>query len=205
MSDREQNTDGVREDLDELNHLIDGMGAQLASRTEQRLRRKTFAIRSATVAAALMLLALVVSVTRAPIVATASLSEEPTFTSFTSAPVLANRGESLDALDREYPWELRDAVIEGTTLVYLFVSASGALENTAIAESSGNQQLDEAALRVARLFRFSAALDGDAPVAAWIQVPITFSMATPPPCARCRGIGPAEPLAPTSGPLAPTW
>jgi protein TonB len=145
-----------------------------------------------------MLLGLVVSVTRAPIAATTALSEEPTFTSFTSAPVLENRGEGFDALEREYSLEWRDAGIEGTTLVYLFVSATGVLENTVIAESSGHQGLDEAALRVARLFRFSAALDGDAPVAAWIQVPITFSLAAPPPCARCRGIGPA-------GPLAPAW
>lgn len=198
MSNRDQGSDGVRSYLDELDRLLDGMGADLASRSERRLRRRRLAVRSGAAAIALASLVLVVSVPPTPVVVTTSLSEEPTFTFFSSAPVLENRGEGLDALEREYAPALRDAGIEGTTVVYVFLSATGTLENAVIAESSGDQHLDEAALRVARVFRFSAALEGGVPVAAWIQVPITFSLATPPPCWGCRGIGPA-------GPLAPIW
>ncbi len=40
---------------------------------------------------------------------------------------------------------------------------------------SGYPALDEAAQRVARMMRFSPALNRDQPVAVWVQIPITFS------------------------------
>jgi len=43
-----------------------------------------------------------------------------------------------------------------------------------VSQSSGHTQLDEAALRVADVFRFSPALNREMIVRVWIEIPITF-------------------------------
>ncbi|MEX0935902.1 MAG: energy transducer TonB [Gemmatimonadota bacterium] len=102
------------------------------------------------------------------------ISSQPTFTPFTVAPDVRNRNEVARALEREYPSILRDNGIGGTVMMHFFIDANGALENVLVAESSGHQQLDEAALRVAEVFQFSPAMNRDEQVPVWIQIPITF-------------------------------
>lgn len=101
---------------------------------------------------------------------------EPSFTPFTVAPNLSNRAEVVAALEAEYPAELRDAGIGGTTTIWFYIDAEGAVTDTRIHEASGSPELDRAALEVARTMRFAPALKGDEPTAVWVAFPITFQV-----------------------------
>ena len=48
--------------------------------------------------------------------------------------------------------------------------------DTRLFQTSGQMQLDDAALRVAHIMAFTPALNGDERVAVWIEVPITFQV-----------------------------
>ncbi|TVR51515.1 MAG: energy transducer TonB [Gemmatimonadales bacterium] len=102
------------------------------------------------------------------------ISDQPTFTPFTVAPEVRNRQAVGRALEREYPSLLRDAGIGGTVLMHFFINETGELENVLVAESSGHQALDDAALRVAQVFEFTPAMNRDQQVPVWIQIPVTF-------------------------------
>lgn len=104
------------------------------------------------------------------------LSAAPTFTPFTVAPTILNRAEVVRAMTREYPPLLRDAGIGGTVQVWFFIDENGVVQDTRINQSSGHQALDEAALAVADVYRFSAALNRDKKVPVWVQFPITFQV-----------------------------
>lgn len=108
--------------------------------------------------------------------AATDLSAQPTFTPFTVAPTIQNRSEVVRAMTREYPPLLRDAGIGGTVLVYFFIDENGVVQDYRIHESSGHQALDDAALAVANVYRFSAALNRDKKVPVWVQFPITFQV-----------------------------
>jgi len=103
------------------------------------------------------------------------VSAQPTFTPYEVAPEITNRGDVQSALVREYPAVLRDAGVGGTVLMHFFIDATGSLENVLVAQTSGFEQLDAAAMRVAEVFEFSPALNRDQRVPVWIQVPITFT------------------------------
>lgn len=104
------------------------------------------------------------------------LSSAPTFTPFTVAPSIQNRDEVMRAMMREYPPLLRDAGIGGTVVVWFFIDEEGRVQQTQVFESSGHQALDDAALAVAELYRFSPALNRDRRVPVWVQFPITFQV-----------------------------
>lgn len=104
----------------------------------------------------------------------ADLMAEPTFTPFTVRPDLVNETAVMRALEREYPRTLRDAGIGGTVNVRFFIDAEGVVRRILVANPSGHEEFDSAALRVARVFRFSPARDVDEPVPAWIAIPVTF-------------------------------
>ena len=102
------------------------------------------------------------------------ISAAPTFTPFTVRPDLTNEREVQRALEREYPPILRDAGIGGTVNVHFFIDEEGMVQRTLVAQTSGHASLDEAALRVANVFRFTPALNLDKIVPVWIAIPITF-------------------------------
>ncbi len=104
------------------------------------------------------------------------LSAAPTFTPFTVAPSILNRQEVVRAMEREYPPLLRDAGIGGTVRVYFFIDENGAVQDYRIDQTSGHQALDDAALAVADVYRFSAALNRDKKVPVWVSFPITFQV-----------------------------
>ena len=104
----------------------------------------------------------------------ADLMQEPTFTPFTVRPDMVNEREVQRALEREYPPILREAGIGGTVQVHFFIDAEGVVQRVLVAQPSGHEALDSAALRVARIFRFSPARNGDEPVPVWIAIPLTF-------------------------------
>ena len=104
----------------------------------------------------------------------APVADTPTATPYTVPPNLINEEEVQQAIDDEYPPLLRDAGIGGTVHVQIFVDVAGVVQNAVVGRSSGHDPLDEAALRAARVMRFTPALDVDEPVPVWIAIPITF-------------------------------
>jgi protein TonB len=104
------------------------------------------------------------------------ISAAPTFTPMTVRPEILNRSEVQRAMEREYPPLLRDAGIGGTVRVYFFIDENGTVRNRQVEESSGHQALDEAALKVADVYRFSPALNRDKVVPVWVQFNITFQV-----------------------------
>lgn len=111
-----------------------------------------------------------------PEAAETDLSAAPTFTPFTVAPSIQNRAEVVRAMTREYPPLLRDAGIGGTVEVYFFIDENGQVQDFQINKSSGHQALDDAALAVADVYRFTAALNRDKKVPVWVSFPITFQV-----------------------------
>lgn len=107
----------------------------------------------------------------------ADVAAEPKFTQYTVGPRYENAEEVRQALRDEYPPLLRDAGIGGTVHLNFFVDKTGAVADARVAETSGHAALDEAALRVAKVFRFTPARNRDEVVEAWVSFPITFTAA----------------------------
>ena len=104
------------------------------------------------------------------------VSAAPTFTPFTVAPTLQNMAEVQRALMNEYPTVLRDAGIGGSPNVWFFIDEEGRVIQTQLNESSGYDALDEAALAVADIMRFSPAMNRENRVQVWVSLPITFQV-----------------------------
>jgi protein TonB len=104
------------------------------------------------------------------------LSSAPTFTPFTVAPSILNRNDVVRAMEREYPPLLRDAGIGGTVLIYFFIDEAGRVQDRRVNESSGHQSLDDAALAVSEIYRFTPAMNRDKKVPVWVSFPITFQV-----------------------------
>jgi protein TonB len=65
---------------------------------------------------------------------------------------------------------------QGRVLLRVLVAADGTAERVELAKSSGAERLDHAALETVRRWRFVPAKAGAAPVAAWVYVPIAFTL-----------------------------
>ena len=104
------------------------------------------------------------------------ISAAPVFTPMTVRPEIRNRPEVQAALMREYPPILRDSGIGGTVVVWFFITEEGIVQDKRVSQTSGQAQFDEAALKVADVFRFTPALNRDQRVQVWIEVPITFQV-----------------------------
>ncbi len=64
----------------------------------------------------------------------------------------------------------------GNVQLMVFVDAGGAPGKIDIQSSSGHERLDQAAIEAVRKWRFVPAKQGDKSVAAWVLVPIFFSL-----------------------------
>lgn len=106
--------------------------------------------------------------------ATTDISEAPQFVVHTQRPVLLNSEEVDETLKREYPSLLKDAGIGGTVIVHLFINEEGIAKNSLVKDGSGHKGLDDAALKIALVARFSPAMNRDKKVALWVEMPITF-------------------------------
>lgn len=104
------------------------------------------------------------------------LAAAPTFTPMTVRPSLQNNRDVQRALQRFYPPMLRDAGVGGTVLVWFFIDENGRVQDTRINKSSGYDQFDQAALRVADIMEFSPAYNRDEKVPVWVALPITFEV-----------------------------
>ena len=89
----------------------------------------------------------------------AAIEAGPVARPFTIRPTLANRDEVVQALMREYPRSLRDARVGGEVMVWFYISDAGRVLHSEVDRSSGREDLDQAALRVADVFQFTPAID----------------------------------------------
>jgi periplasmic protein TonB len=103
------------------------------------------------------------------------VADQPSFTPYSVRPELRNPDELQRALERHYPKTFKDAGIGGTTLLWVFIDVVGAVQNTRVVQTSGYQELDEAAQTAIRTTaKFSPAYNRDQRVPVWIQLPVTF-------------------------------
>ena len=75
-----------------------------------------------------------------------------------------------------YPAISRRMGEQGKVMLRVLVNAKGTADKVELRESSGSSRLDEAALESVKRWRFVPARQGDQPVAAWVIIPITFSL-----------------------------
>ncbi len=104
------------------------------------------------------------------------LSDQPVFTPYTVRPEIKNRREAVRIVERYYPKLLKDAGIGGQVMVWVFIDTNGVVKNAQVQKGSGNSSLDESALKAAREFEFTPALNRDQRVPVWVAIPITFSI-----------------------------
>jgi periplasmic protein TonB len=79
----------------------------------------------------------------------------------------------------EYPRRARQLGYEGTVLLNVRVDLNGGVEDVKIAVSSGHSLLDQSALLSVKAWRFKPARRGDQPVAAWVRVPVRYTLEPP--------------------------
>ncbi len=75
-----------------------------------------------------------------------------------------------------YPPIARRMGEQGRVILRVLVAADGMPERVELRKSSGSSRLDESALTTVRTWKFLPARQGDRPVAAWVLVPISFSL-----------------------------
>lgn len=109
-----------------------------------------------------------------PVPSDASVMETPQYVYHTMFPQLANRWHVKRALELEYPADLKDEGIGGTTVLYLFVNTDGTVSETIVKTSSGHPSLDWAAVQAAKSARFLPASDEGIPVGIWIEMEMPF-------------------------------
>lgn len=100
---------------------------------------------------------------------------EPSSKLFSVAPALLNRQEILRAMERAYPPFLRDAGTGGVVRLCILVNEDGIIQDYRIAQTSGRLAVDNAALSLLGVYRYSPARnqDGEA-IPVWINLPVTF-------------------------------
>ncbi|MGD2153756.1 MAG: TonB family protein [Gemmatimonadales bacterium] len=102
------------------------------------------------------------------------LRAEPHLTPYTAAPKIKDREAAIDAVLQHYPDELRSAGVGGTVYVFIFIETDGTVGNAVLQGSSGNEELDAAALAAAREIEFTPAVNMDERVPVWVAFPIVF-------------------------------
>jgi len=82
----------------------------------------------------------------------------------------------LDNPPPPYPAIAKRAGEQGKVILRVLVTTSGTAEAVELKASSGSQRLDHAALETVKRWRFVPARQGDHAVAAWVLVPINFTL-----------------------------
>jgi len=75
-----------------------------------------------------------------------------------------------------YPAMSRRLGEAGRVVLRVFVTTVGTAERVELRTSSGSRRLDSAALETVQRWKFVPARQGDTPVAAWVLVPILFTL-----------------------------
>ena len=75
-----------------------------------------------------------------------------------------------------YPEEARKAGVEGTSIVEVTIGADGVMRRCSLVVSSGNAQLDEAALQAVHASKFAPGTKDGKPVEMKVKVPFRFKL-----------------------------
>ena len=75
-----------------------------------------------------------------------------------------------------YPALSRRMSEQGKVMLRVLVNAKGTADRIELKSSSGSSRLDDAALEAVKRWRFVPARQGDQPVAAWVLIPIAFTL-----------------------------
>lgn len=75
-----------------------------------------------------------------------------------------------------YPALSRRMGEQGKVMLRVLVNRKGTADKVELRSSSGSSRLDGAALETVKRWRFIPARQGDQPVAAWVLIPITFTL-----------------------------
>ena len=98
------------------------------------------------------------------------------FVPYQIPPRLQNADEFLRELERVYPSSLRSAGIGGVVRLVLEIDEGGRVLGSSVGTSSGYSLLDEAALSLTGVMRFSPAMNRDQPVAVRVSIPVQFEI-----------------------------
>lgn len=101
-------------------------------------------------------------------------ADRPPFIPRDVEPRLKNRDEMQVALRRHYPDALRDAGIEATVVLWIFVDRTGTVTRVRVETPSGYEAVDTAAEEVARAMEFEPALNRDRAVGVWVRQAVRF-------------------------------
>ncbi len=109
-----------------------------------------------------------------PVDIATDISAAPVFTPYDVAPSILTVADVQRVMVLRYPVLLRDAGIGGTVRVWFFIDEEGRVQDFRVDQTSGHKALDDAALDVADVYRFSPALNRDRRVQVWVSFPIEF-------------------------------
>ncbi len=76
----------------------------------------------------------------------------------------------------EYPLAARRRGLQGVVLLEVLIDVNGKVRNLRLAESSGHNSLDQAALQSVRTWLFSPGTVGGKPQEMWVKVPVRFEL-----------------------------
>ena len=76
----------------------------------------------------------------------------------------------------KYPPEEARRNIQGTVILIITVDANGNATDVEVERSSGNRNLDRAAVQAARRWRFNAASEGGKKTGGRVRVPVDFKL-----------------------------
>lgn len=76
----------------------------------------------------------------------------------------------------DYPAASRQLREQGSVQLRVFVTTDGRAGDVRVHQGSGFERLDQAAIDAVRRWRFVPARQGEGPVAAWVIVPINFTL-----------------------------
>jgi protein TonB len=103
-----------------------------------------------------------------------SVTSTPSFTPRTVEPQLRNRTAVQKALAENYPRVLRERHIGGTVRLWVLIDSVGRVIRSELHQTSGNDFLDKAAIKVADVMQFTPAMNRDRKVSVWVLLPINF-------------------------------
>jgi len=94
---------------------------------------------------------------------------------------ISDIGSSVDASSRamnppKYPPEENRRGIEGTTILIVSIDANGGVLDVEVERSSGNRNLDRAAVAAAKRWRFNAEVRDGKKIASRVRVPVEFKL-----------------------------
>lgn len=105
-----------------------------------------------------------------------SPSDRPSFIPYDTPPKLLNSAEVMRQLQRYYPANLKEAGVGGRVELWIYVDEQGLVQKSQVKTSSGNQQLDAAAQKVAGEMEFQPAMNRDKTTDVWVSQWITFEV-----------------------------